>query len=262
MKQSNTYHSDLSFALLLVGEPKSGKTRVAASFPRPYFLDFDRNLGSLIANNPTVSFLYDNPYEDDSGKPIEPKDLWEVNINRRLKAAVASPDVDTIVLDSLSTLSDTAIQHIIGEVRRQEGKVIEVPRIQDYTTFRNLFVRLITYLRKSSKNIIFTSHQKTNKDELTGILRYQLSMPGQLADNFGGFFSDIWACEAKPGARGPTYHVHTAPAFRHVELGHSFKVENSYDVTDKTEPQIWSLFSPTFVGRTVPENKTNNQSKN
>jgi GTPase SAR1 family protein len=249
MKQSNTYSNNLSFALLLVGEPKTGKTTVTSAFPRPYYLDFDRNLGSLVGRFPNRPFAYDNPYEADDGKEIDPLEVWEININQRLKTALASPDIDTIVIDSLSTMCDNLMYHIFKLVKRQEGKTIDTPRIQDYGTFRTLMIRLISYLRKQSKNIIFTAHQKIDKDELTGIINYRLNIPGQLADNFGGFFSDVWACTTKPGARGPTYSIATSPIFKHVELGHSFKIEHEYNVTDKTPDEIWKLFEPTFTGR-------------
>lgn len=249
MKSSTEYRNNLSFALLLVGEPKTGKTSVASAFPRPYILDFDRNLGSVTERFPNLSFSYDNPYESDDGKEIEPKDVWEENINKRLKVAVADPNIDTIILDSLSTMCDCLMNHIFKLVQRQEGKTIDIPRIQDYGTFRTLMIRLIAYLRKTDKNIIFTSHQKIDKDELTGVINYRLNIPGQLADNFGGFFSDVWATTAKPGTRGPSYNLCTSPIFRHVDLGHSFKIDHEYNITDKTPQQIWSLFADNFPGR-------------
>jgi hypothetical protein len=253
MKPSTTYADRQTFGLLLVGEPKTGKTRIMMSFPGIYVQDWDRNLGSVARLEPTRQFFFDDPYIADDGKPISEDMLWEVNINQRLKLALADPQIQTVAIDSLSTLSDALIAHIKRLVRVQEGKTIDQLRIQDYGTLKTLFTRLVTYMRAFNKMIIWTTHQKIDKDEMSGALRYRINMPGSLADNFGGFYSDVWACDSQK-SEPPKYYIYTGPTPRHVDLGNSLQLAYKIEVTNLTPSEIWNLIGPRIVKPQVTPN--------
>jgi hypothetical protein len=277
MKSNTDFKPGQTFGLLLVGDPKTGKTRVAMSFPKPYFLDFDRNMDSAVKVEKNKEFWYDNPYVTDDGKPIDDKDLWEININQRLKAALKHPDIQTIVIDSLSTLAQALVYHIAHSTSRMEGAK-QVPvgselladgnvrpgekgviggllRRQDYMIFQTMMTRLVAYMRGFPKLIIWTAHQKIREGDLSsggnltpGVKQFRINMPGALADSFGGFYSDVWGTYAVPGEPSK-YFLQIAPSTRHTDLGTSLaNMPAKIDCTGKLPSQIWAELGPKING--------------
>lgn len=247
MKSSDQYNTKQNFSLLLVGEPNSGKTNIIMSFPDPYILDVDRKLGSAVRRAKGKKFWFSDPYVDDAGKELVEADRWKRAVTE-LKAAAANPDIKTLVIDGLAGLADMLVVHIMAEVRKSEGKALDRLRIQDYQPLKTLLTSLIMGLRSTNKYIVVTSHQKADKDELTGRLRYTLNIPGSLSENFGGFFSDVWASVSRPGTNGTVYELHTKPTGFHVNLGTSLALDaKPIDVTNKSPDDVWKLLNTSIT---------------
>ena len=71
MKSGSSFTPSHSCAVLLVGEPKSGKTRTMFSFPSPGIIDADMNLASgARILPPGKPWFYTQPALDDTGKEI------------------------------------------------------------------------------------------------------------------------------------------------------------------------------------------------
>lgn len=246
MKTSTDYNIAQGLSILLVGDPKSGKTCVAAAFPAPYFLDVDGNLDSAIRILAGKQFWYDQPVKESK----EEWDVWPKAIEC-LKAAVAHPDIKTIIVDSFSLLTSFTRAALLHNLQRinavdRNGKPLDNLRINDYLTLLDWFRKFVFGLRQCGKYIIFTSHQQVSKDELTGANHYALAVPGQSKDSFGGCFSDVWATTSTPLQGGKTkYEIRTRPTGFHVALGTSIRsLPPAIDITDKTPDQIWSILAP------------------
>jgi hypothetical protein len=102
------------------------------------------------------------------------------------------------------------------------------------------------WLRALPKIAIITTHQQAEQDSVTGAVTYTVTMPGSLRNNFGGSFSDVWACEAKRVGQRVKYSIHTAPRMKSVNLKRSLSLPMEVDVTDKTPSQIWTTLKPNF----------------
>ena len=244
MKPSTAYSTKQNLSVLLVGEQKAGKTNIMFAFPDPYILDCDRNLARAVRVSGGKKFWFDDPYVDDKGQPLAEKDLWN-NAVKCLKEAAKSPEVRTICIDGLAALADMLIAHILAEALRNEGKKLDRMRIQDYQPLKTLMTSLVLGLRSTGKYLVVTSHQKTDKDELTGRIRYTLNMPGSLSENFGGFFTDVWAAVSRPGPSGTLYELHTRPTGYHVNLGTTLQLDGKpLDVSNKNPEQVWATLAP------------------
>lgn len=247
MKPSTAYNTKQNFSLLLVGEQKSGKTNIMFAFPDPYILDCDRNLARAVRFAKDKKFFFDDPYADDKGIEVPEATRW-TNAVKGLKEAAKSPDIKSICIDGLAALADMLIAHIMAEALKSEGKKLDRLRIQDYQPLKTLLTSLIMGLRSTGKYIVVTSHQKADKDELTGRLRYTLNIPGSLSENFGGFFSDVWAAVSRPGASGTVYELHTKPTGFHVNLGTSLALDaKPLDITNKSPDDIWKLLNTSIT---------------
>lgn len=249
MKDSTSYKVGSNLAVLLVGPPKSGKTGIAASFPNPFIADIDLNLDSAARIIGTKTFKYSQPPLEFVPKatygPDDPRSVYDFTM-RELQMAAKDPWVKTIIIDGLTKLSDFAIEHILADCSRMEGKKIEAMRIQDYGRFMSLYQKLVSFLRATGKHIVCTAHQTVSKDELTGANQYALAIPGQLKDTFGGFFTDVWGSSATPAAQGKTkFEIRTRPTGFHVALGTSIRtLDHAIDITDKNPEQIWAILAP------------------
>lgn len=200
MKPITEYAKQEKLRLLLQGPPGAGKTVVACQFPRPYIVDLDRNLAGPIRTLKRLGLPlpvgYDNVDVDDTGKTI-PENLRYERLTALLKAADASDEIDTIVIDSATNLSTL----LVSETLRKQNK--PTMSKQEWGFFFNYGKQLMEKLTNSRKHIVLTGHEKINKTE-DGAVVYpvQLAWPGQLGTILGAFFTDVWRCEVKETPAG------------------------------------------------------------
>lgn len=245
MQDSTNYQISKNLAVLVVGDPKVGKTRLMMSFPDPFILDLDKNLASAVQVMPNKKFWFAQVDHLPAPKQYE-------ECEKQLKEAIASPLVKTICIDGVTALSAIVKESIIGELTKMglgaklRQDVVEPQiRLTDYDTLSNRFLRFVALTRASNKLVVWTSHQKVDQDEATGATRYRIHMPGNLASNLGGYFTDVWAMTATPVPGGKTkYEIRTKPTGFHVSLGASIPLEASIDITDKSPDDIWGILGP------------------
>jgi len=166
------------------------------------------------------------------------------------KAAIAHPEVKTIVYDSVSALSRILTENILARLQLAGAKfrddtIDKQLRIQDYQTLLTFVLRLVALCRASGKYVIWTAHQKADKDEGTGVLRYEVQIPGGLKSNLGSYFTDVWAVtsQSQPGG-GCKYSIRTKPTGYHINLGSSFPIDPEVDVTNKSPSDVWPILAP------------------
>ena len=231
------------FALLLVGDQKTGKTRIAAGFPKPCFFDFDGNLTSIVNEQPEladeISFV--DPYTKD-GAALKPAEVWKHAIGTLLPQVAADPDIETVVIDSLSSIDPIAQEFVLADQKKKLGVRkggFDDMQLTDYGKLGNLYGNLGGFLKNCGKTVVVTSHQKIKENEKTGVWRYELNISGRWADNFGIFFSDVWGTNVKPGREGASYKILTTPSNKHIGLGRSAELPNEIDATGKKPTEIF-----------------------
>lgn len=207
MKSTTNYTQPTS--IIGLGAPGTGKTTFFCQFPKPFVLDVDNNLAGplrwLRLHNRVPNVFYGNPYTDDKDIPL-PRDKWYSRAAELLHEACTSPDVETIIIDSLTSFVDLAMV----EVRRQQGRKLgdfsmsnkasksfdEPLELRDWGAFFSLMKLYIFSLKGTGKTIIFTGHLRSEPDSISGIVRQSIACPGQMADVIAGFFSEVWLFES------------------------------------------------------------------
>lgn len=245
MKSSTEFRPDKAVAVLVVGEPKSGKTRLAMAFPNPGILDCDGNLSSAVRVGAGKPFVYSQPFIDDAGAEVPDDKRWTRAVSET-KLMASSTSVDTIVIDGLSNLCRWGLIHAEAQLVLA-GINVKKEYLAKYNSFIPLLTGFITMLRIPKKYVVVNVHQTLDKDELSGRVRFKLDIPGRLADNLGGQFTDVWgmsSAEAAGTKIGATYSIKTKPTGYHPNLGTSLDLEPSIDITGKTPQEIWTLLSP------------------
>lgn len=246
MKPAKEYKTNANFGLLLIGPPKSGKTHLALSFPKPVVLDCDGNLAAVIRRG-TTDFLYENPNVDEAGKELTPPQRWKACCDF-LKEAIALPEeqCQTIVIDGLSIM----VNYLIDTLSTQSKLMVGGEKVMDQTLwqpFRNKIQQYMLQGRASSKMFIVNCHEDIIRDEQSGaVVAYRPLIPGQLKQNLAGLFSDCWRTEAKVLGQKVKFLVRVAPK-NQMQIGNSLNFdEPEYDLTDKTPEQIWSIIGKTL----------------
>jgi hypothetical protein len=258
MPKSNTdYKIESNLALLLVGDPKTGKTRTEMAFPDPYILDLDKNLSSAVRVSGDKKFWYDQVDTDDNGKPIAEGDQWD-RVITCLTAACKEPQYKTICIDSLTRLGEIIKNGMLKKlagmstVKLRSDTLDDQLRIADYETFKVAILKLVALTRASGKMVVWTSHQTVRESELDEKLQYFLSIPGALKSSLGGYFTDVWGMSSMPSTKMvgnkavsyTKYSIRTKPTGVHVQLGSSIPLDAEIDITDKSPTEIWAILSP------------------
>ena len=248
MKSSTAFSTIGSQAILLVGEPKSGKSNLALAFPDPAIIDWDLNLASAVRRAPGKTFDYCQPGINDNGTQRPDSEQWSYAV-KETQAICKDPRYKTIIVDGLTLMANAICNHIVGEGQRAGSNKTGKMELQNYADLSRLLRAYIMMVRSSGKYLVVTSHQVGDKDEATGAYRYVLSIPGSSKDTLGGCFTDVWATVARlKGMSDVVYEIRTKPSGQHIALGASFPIDSSIDVTNKTPAQVWALLEPKIVG--------------
>jgi hypothetical protein len=229
---------------IVQGPPKSGKTCLACQFPRPHIIDVDVNLGGplrfLRAHNLALPVSFDVIDKDEKGNPILDRTSTKKDaamtptgryqqLERVLLAAQTNTEIDTIVIDSATTLSDV----FIAEVLRQQGKTQMDKQMWGF--FLMLGKHFMGTLTQMRKHVILLAHEKTKTDAAGNVvLPYEINWPGQLGQIMGAFFTDVWRCEVTsapgttPGRTNYKYVLRTMPNYQY-KLGNSLELPDIWE---------------------------------
>lgn len=229
MKSSIDFTPQLPNSLLFIGAPGSGKTTFALQLPKVFLLDCDDNLGGpvrFLSNKKKPNFLYDTPLRDDKNQKV-PREEQFTRCFNLLNEAIASPEVETIVIDSLSSLVEMIFAHIIFTRTKSIAKDFRVAdkkfEYEDWAAFGNMLRRLIFELKAAGKRLVITAHVKVEQDELAKTLFKFINCPGQTANYLSGWFEEAWEFFIHTSGMPPneiaTRKIRTVPDARSVTLG-------------------------------------------
>ena len=263
MKPASQYNSGASFALLLIGPPKAGKTVFATCFPPPWVLDCDNNLAGAMryhtsAGKPLADCFFDDPQmEDKEGGPIaRPSDKRWKFCMEAIAAAIKSPEPKSVIVDGLSLLAAYLEAHILANSQQGNGMkdlIIAGEKVMNqshWNPFKSMMMRFVMACRSAGKPFIMTCHEMAETNEDGNVIAYRPLISGQLRSNLAGLFTDCWRCEtaiAPKDARHPLgvkYSVRFQPR-NLMQIGNSLSIKlDELDVTGKSRVDIWSQLAP------------------
>lgn len=167
--------------LLVYGEPGVGKTVFAAGSPNPLFIDAEHGTLSLL-NHPELKNVLVLPLHD--WAEIE-KLFWELQ-------AGAFPEVETIVIDSISELQKRQMDDLLREAAKQDLKRNPyLPFQQDYKINTEVLRRLVVSLRDLDRNLIVTAHATEQQDESDGRIYLRPAVTPKLSSTLTGIMDVV-----------------------------------------------------------------------
>lgn len=211
--QSTNSPAPERLTVLVQGPPKTGKTHLWTTFPRPFAIYYDPNLATL-SKFPGISYCTPTSYSE-----LAMSVLPEIQ-HRKL-------DADTIVLDSASFLADRLLNELQGGRPKLDhsGWGLLLSRL---SSTMNILVDAARPLPgrpdARSYHIVVTVHERAEQTEQGGLVKVTPAISGSFRDSIARYFNTVLLSaietqlvqQPQPGGgtkavREARYLVHTVP---------------------------------------------------
>jgi len=193
----NELKTDENIKILLFGESGVGKTCFASKFPGPtHYYDFDLKVGSVKSFTQDIGHITYDQYPASKTNPGEAGQRFNDDMGK-LKQLATSGDFPykTIVIDSLTTLSDRIMSYLMKSnpgIKRVITQGAQAPALQDYGVFRIFMKQFIAEILSFPCNVVMIAHIDIVKDENTGQLLRVPMLTGKLAKELPIYFEEVY----------------------------------------------------------------------
>lgn len=189
------------YKVMVVGEPGTGKSVFAATFPKPAFLfDFDDTRLSYAG----LDVEYETYEKSWKGWVEFEKDLV------RIKKEVADK-FKTVIVDSTSTMTDTAMERAMQlDPKRNavDGPLWNV----HYQMVKNLIEGRLRQIVNLKANVVVISHLELKTDGDTGaIISAEPLLTGTLSSKIPGYFDEVYHATTRRKDGETKYFLQTVP---------------------------------------------------
>lgn len=219
---------DAYIRLLLQGPPGSTKTTTACQFPGVWVLDCDLNLGGplrwLKDHNKPLPVGYDTIDRKEDGTVVPENMRWQRLCDCISAAGKKAGDlgIKTFVIDSATKAEIYNQAHVLRTNPTKSGGLEQA----SWGFVRSNWIALIGTMTSAKCNFVMNFHEKVDKDEVDGSLKYFLNIQGSFKDMAGSLFTDVWRTEMQSsGGLTPTYKamIRTMSDYRY-QLKNSFQL--------------------------------------
>jgi len=197
-----------NMTVLVVGPPKSGKTRFLGTWPKPFIYSFDGSITSLAGKDIDYELFQD----DDRYKP-EAFMKFVTHLDDKINAIQAgTDDTKTIGLDNLTFLSRSLMNYI----QYMHRTIDKPPGFEGYRMFKSKMLDIITKARLSGVNLVATAEEKMDKDENTGEIETVPAIEGSYREEVVADFDMAFYMRVSrdPKTKMPLYLMQTVPDHR------------------------------------------------
>lgn len=224
---------------LFYGQAGSGKTKLAATFPKCFFIDADKGMRSIagvsdikfirLPGGKTASNLTGiNSFELVMSILTDAK-----NSSGEFAPGKLYADRQTIVIDSMSSLVDEFMLKEIM-IANNRDPLTEKAIFDDYGQLKNQCMQLGVLIKDVSDklNVVVTALVDEEKDLLTGALEGKPLMTGKFRDIIGGIFDEEYYLESNDTGGGVQKYMLYAAKFKWYEAKTRLLSVNRLDVTN------------------------------
>lgn len=163
--------------VLLYGDLGVGKTVWAADAPRPLLVAIENGAKSLL-----------NHVETFNVEVMQYRSVRQVEALAEKLQEGKLEQFDTIILDTFSELQRLVLdRHMEEQHRRDPDKSLYTPQGKDYQNNGEHMRRIAAAFRDVPRNVIFTSHEKEDKNEETGAVYIRPDLAPKVAKTLGGY---------------------------------------------------------------------------
>ena len=228
---SETKPEEVCVKVLVLGDYGTGKSYFARSFPEPIFLlDFDR--GAIGYSGRKV---YVPDYFQTDIQPAQLFALLEQDLDKLISGAHPEGEFKTIVLDSLTTLTKSAMDLALAKrpIPPDQPPVWNV----HYPMVKVFLDKLLDRLRRFNGNVVAIGHVEYQRDDVTGEILALPALTGKLQGYVPAIFDEVYFAEVVQTKSGREYRMHLAPkAFKRARS----RLRSVFKDIPETIPNSWS----------------------
>lgn len=223
--------------ILVVGQPGSGKTMSASTWPNVLFADAEGGLLS-VRNRDVRSTKITSLADIDELRSM-------LGQKPKVRAEMLGGPVDTLVVDTV----DEIARIIIRERLRTEKH--EVMEMRDWGYLGDTLRAFVRGYRNLDLNVVFNVHVKSSEDAATGRVEYKPAIQGAMGDELAGYVDIAALLVARPvldpltNERVIRRHLQTFPDVQHDWLkdrSGMMPLEFEINLTDDYERLATTIF--------------------
>lgn len=213
--------------VLLYGQSGVGKTRMAATAPRPLFLDLEDGLRSTLAVKPVLRYPAD---------PVETISSYtEVVDFYKLVKRAKNPTWDTVVIDSLNELQVLVTQNIVSRFSNVRRQYDDQLTMADYGKANRDFMKVIRLLIKLPYHIIFTAASTEREPGDEEIQLTPKFVGKQVGPELRKLVDLIGYCHAKRMKDGSSQH------YVSFKISPGYVAKDRLDIVDRDIPNDFQI---------------------
>lgn len=235
-------------SILLIGDSGTHKTWFAGSCPKPYIFDFDGGMAILRGNDVAEYDTFkDAPH---GSKTINPEKgiysygkAWPAFI-KRLNEIGGQMDegtcpYETLVLDSLTTLSNIAMNYVMASDNHTGN-----PQIQHWGSQMQLMEKVLDQFSSWPIIKVVTAHIQRNTNDITQVIEMLPLLTGKLAGKAALYFDDVYFTNPpKTDKSGKKIFTLTTESSAMMK-----QAKSRYGVPTGTETE-WAAIKPFILGQ-------------
>jgi len=227
VKLTNTNDiKQLNIKALIYGKSGAGKTSSAKTLPVDRTFIISAESGLL-------------PLKDMGFKVAELESWADMNeVYTYLTTDGYKEKYDYIFIDSLTEINEICKDNIVKKERPEKrgnvGKVYDdILDMNDWGLLYAKMSRVIRAFRDLPYNIVFTCLEYSNKNERTGAIEYLPALNGQLRDNIGQYFDEVFHIRSDEKSGGGDNK--TSPRFFLTDKTDEYLAKDRSGMLDKIE---------------------------
>jgi hypothetical protein len=193
---------------IFYGAPGGGKTTLASTFPKPFFIDADKGMASVTIDLPKISI--DKAQSDPYGLIVQV--LEDAKLKRGIFAEGGMAyGTQTLVFDSLTTIGELLLAQIMRA--NKKDPLVDKPGFDEWGVFQRKMIEFASRVKDLSAfyNIIETAWETIRENEDTKVVSAYPMLPGSYRERAGGDVDELYYMEARKGTDGLEVTLHAAP---------------------------------------------------
>ena len=212
---------------LVYGEPKTGKSTFASTFPEPGYI-------FLLEPDKSQFAMKNFDYDSYDAKDLQVFDKLLDKIDELQAIPANEFPYKTIIVDSLTEYADICERRILKINKREPDPKYNKPyddrsqgmRIQDWGTFKGMLENFVRNIQALPCNTIMTAHEYVKETGDNNVLKGCLSIAGNFGETGSRLFNTVLRSRAETKGGKTTYYMQTKPEklFTAGVWGHSLDV--------------------------------------
>lgn len=239
--------NDMShFSMLVSGYPKTGKTSLILTCPRPILIySFDPK-GTLVLRDAIKEgwckvLTYWGEHSQEPSEYMRFEEDFERHLEQGFFNYFGTVCIDsfTFFMEALTNQTSEAMGSIkMGEKGTVQKRILNLPHMGDYRVIYNTVRDVIKLASNEDCNFLLTSHLETYEDELTKEVSTDILTFNKLKGIVPAMFTENYIMMIKKGPNGPEHWLQTK-TYGRFKAGSQLGMGDRFDLYE--EPDIKKL---------------------